>query len=928
MFRTAFFIVSICCCSFYWCHGCLEEERTLLLQIKDSISYPGGSSLDEYWVGKNCCQWYRVDCNPSSSRVISIKLGSIREERLGLWYPNTSLFAAFKELEKLYLWGNHIGGWVMPQAFSEMQSLRELHLSSNNLSVSIDSLRCICELTTLRVLNLDMNRLNDHTIPKCLGNLSLLEELSLSGNELKGNLPGLCELRNIRELNLDFNNLDGRAVPPCLSNLSKLETLSLSGNDLGSYSSALTGICELTALRGLYLSENRLDDRGIPKCMGNLSLLEELYLLGNELKSPFSSLTGFCELRNLQNLNVANNSYVGSIPQCFGNMNSLRELHISYNQFTGANPSSIFQNLTNLMIISASDNQFNDSISFSTFANLSKLVHIDLSDNVRLEVEMEHPHWVPTFQLQSLFLSNCILNRRGGSGIPTFISTQQSLETLDLSHSFLKGTIPSWLLNNLTVSSLILGGNSLKGTFPQSTRRNNSMLNEFDVSDNFIYGELPSNIDTLFPNLIVFNMSKNKLQGTIPASISKLQTLRMLDLAENNLFGEMPHGLTRNNTSLEYLRLSNNKLQGNILSKFSNMTELVVLLLDSNGFTGTIASNILSSPSLKILDLSKNHLSGFIPSWLPLLMNLAILHLDWNFFNGPIPSEFCQMQNLHILDLSNNKISGSIPSCLPNISSWMKEISIDVDVLSEQVYLRVLYSLNSSYYVDVFHTRVTTILTTKGMTLTYEGLPLSLMTIIDFSMNQLTGNIPSQMGHLKALHSLNLSNNILSGPIPESFQNLESIESLDLSHNKIVGTIPPQMVQLYKLSAFNVSSNNLSGAIPNEKQFLTFNESSYTANPHLCGPPLQRSCSCNNSSQPRDNKGEEEEEDDSTILDSPLFFYLWVAIAYILGFWGFIALFANKNWRWKFFSTVDRCFDCSYLNLHMFGLYLKNFCCN
>ncbi|KAJ8645642.1 hypothetical protein MRB53_007390 [Persea americana] len=197
MFKTALFLVIIWCCCFYRSHGCLEEERTRLLQIKNSINYPHGSSLEEYWVGKNCCNWLGIECNSSSSRVISIRLYSIRDERLGLWYPNASLFAAFKELKELNLQENHIGGWVALQAFFEMQSLRNLYLWENNLSASSDSLR------------------------------------------------GLCALTNIQSLYLASNNLDGRALPPYLSNLSMLEDLLLSDNDLGSYSSALTGKIEI-----------------------------------------------------------------------------------------------------------------------------------------------------------------------------------------------------------------------------------------------------------------------------------------------------------------------------------------------------------------------------------------------------------------------------------------------------------------------------------------------------------------------------------------------------------------------------------------------------------------------------------------------------------------------------------------------------------
>lgn len=347
------------------------------------------------------------------------------------------------------------------------------------------------------------------------------------------------------------------------------------------------------------------------------------------------------------------------------------------------------------------------------------------------------------------------------------------------------------------------------------------------------------------------------------------------------------------NSSLTYLGLSNNRLHGGIIPRDSNMTQLQHLILDGNGFTGRIPDGLSSSTNLQCLDLRRNFMSGSIPSWLPRLRNLSLLLLGANDFSGFIPIELCQMQNLHLLDFSKNHLSGNIPPCLKNVSAWTKETSV-------HVYLR---PLGNAYKVLSLRTNFAT----KGSSWSYEGIPLSLMTGIDFSSNQLTGNIPSETGYLREIRSLNLSHNLLMGDLPESFQYLLNLESLDLSYNKFTGRIPTQLDQLHALSTFSVAFNNLSGALPDfEGQFSTFTVSSYMGNPNLCGQPLERNCSLN--SPPQSHVEDGEDKDESSIVDQPMFFYSCVAISYVLGFWGFIgSLFFNESWRKKFFEIADWC---------------------
>ena len=58
----------------------------------------------------------------------------------------------------------------------------------------------------------------------------------------------------------------------------------------------------------------------------------------------------------------------------------------------------------------------------------------------------------------------------------------------------------------------------------------------------------------------------------------------------------------------------------------------------------------------------------------------------------------------------------------------------------------------------------------------YKGLILDMMSLLDLSFNNLSGEIPPELGQLSSIHGLNLSYNQLTGSIPKSFSNLTQIE--------------------------------------------------------------------------------------------------------------------------------------------------------
>nr|XP_034906219.1 receptor-like protein 14 [Populus alba] len=351
--------------------GCLEEERIALLHLKHSLNYPNGTSLPSWTIAHpNCCEWdsYRIVCNSSTGRVIELNLRSVRNEELGDWYLNASLFLPFQQLNVLSLWNNNIAGWVEKKGGYELQKLNNLEILYLGHNLFNNSILSFVEgLPSLKSLYLSYNRLEGLIDLK--ESLSSLETLGLSGNNINklvaprgpSNLRTLS-LYNITTYGSSFQLLQSLEAFP------NLTTLYLGSND---FRGRILGyeLQNLSSLKMLYLDGCSLDEHSL-QSFGALPSLKNLSL--QELNSIVPS-GDFLDLKNLEYLDLSYNTLNNSIFQTIRTMTSLKTLMLQSCNLNGQLPTTQdFLDLKNLEYLDLSYNTLNNSI-FQTIGTMTSL---------------------------------------------------------------------------------------------------------------------------------------------------------------------------------------------------------------------------------------------------------------------------------------------------------------------------------------------------------------------------------------------------------------------------------------------------------------------------------------------------------------------------------------------------------------------------
>jgi hypothetical protein len=269
---------------------------------------------------------------------------------------------------------------------------------------------------------------------------------------------------------------------------------------------------------------------------------------------------------------------------------------------------------------------------------------------------------VPDFlaDLRSLQVLKLWQNNFTGA-IPAALGRAAPLREVDLSTNRLTGEVPRWVCARGQLEILILLDNFLFGPVPEGLGACPT-LTRVRLGQNYLTGPLPRGFLYL-PALTTVELQGNYLTGRLeeeedaPGADSRLS---LLNLSSNRFNGSLPASIG-NLSSLQTLLLGGNQLGGEIPRQVGRLRRLLKLDLSGNVLTGAVPGEVGECTSLTYLDLSGNRLSGSIPVRLVQIKMLSYLNVSWNLLSGSIPRELGGMKSLTAADLSHNDLSGRVP---------------------------------------------------------------------------------------------------------------------------------------------------------------------------------------------------------------------------------------------------------------------------
>ncbi|CAH1112884.1 unnamed protein product [Psylliodes chrysocephalus] len=684
---------------------------------------------------------------------------------------------AFSGLEDTleYLDFDHNSLQHIPQAVSDLKSLKYLYLSSNSLiKISENAFDNFCH--SLKALSLSGNRLTK--VPwNTLSNCSKISHFNIASNEINEiNEEDFSWGSNIRSLNMGNNHVT-HIQTDVFSKLENLKELSLSFNPLR-YMDKDT-FSGLDKLENLELSFCLNPDIDIDDIFMSLKNLQWLSLDNNNLHAvPENLITPLVQLRYL---NLESNKLHNLPKHFFQSNDELKEIRLSNNELriieTGA-----FHHLPNLQTVTMHGNKikhiqresfthlpllnkiilsdnFITHISHDAFSNLPSLAHINLQGNFIKDV---------SFKFFTNITSPISLNlTKNRISFCTSDSRILNVETLDLSFNNLD-TIPKCLEHTALLKKLLLDSN-LISTLDHNAFMHLTSLEQLSLRNNKVV-MISKKAFFGLQNLQILDLSNNSISQLHTNQFVNMPKLRILNLNENRL-SYLPRDIF-SNTLLEMLDLGVNFISVVPTSSIFDVgMTLRHLSMRSNNIEHIDITTFPDIQSLQYLDLSNNKLTILPDNVFTSLGLLQYLDLSYNPLRSNFKELFHYAQSLKYLDLSNSWIMDTPYFPLPNL-----------------VHLNLSHNLIETINKNSIQ-------------------QLIKLKSIDLSFNAIE-EVPAHLwNHLPNLKILNLSNNPIKELVADSFSGLTNLQELTLLNLKQLKKFESQSIsELRVLSKLTIET--------------------------------------------------------------------------------------------------------------------------
>uniref|UniRef100_A0A3Q2VVV6 Toll-like receptor 13 n=1 Tax=Haplochromis burtoni TaxID=8153 RepID=A0A3Q2VVV6_HAPBU len=448
------------------------------------------------------------DLHVNTSNLLTLSLDSVKKFSI-----TRDIFPHLQSLD-LRGWSKDIEWEVSNKTF--LRSLTRLHMSETSLS--FDVYRAILQTAYSLQENSKIHTIKENMLQSC----SNLVELNLSFNNIKSMADNaLQSMTQLRSLILQNNELS--ELPVAVQGLTTLEVYDLSTNDISELYCPY--FWNLTSLTILDLSHNQISY--IFDCVfQNLNNLKILNLENNQIMSFIDTFKD--KLQTLEFLNLRNIDIMNFIHGDFRSLSSLQYLCIDLDECDSVDEGG-FEGLDNLQILYLlGDNYFYDH--FSGLSNLSTLIlNVVQSQSHNSSEQRERP-----------------------------FSNLQRLKKLHIKVHRGYYDISKDVLSGLTSLEYLITEAYFMGSLYPDTFKHTPQLKHLRIS----YSELSvltSDVFLPIPNLIILDLSNNKLRSLDFLAEAKLSALRWLNVSDNELF-VISETVIQSLPGLTYLDLSANLL--------------------------------------------------------------------------------------------------------------------------------------------------------------------------------------------------------------------------------------------------------------------------------------------------------------------------------------------------------------------------------